>query len=147
LKSLVVPRDLYEHIIEDARRTPDVEICGLLGGRGSVCSAAYPVMNVSPDPATAFYMDPQTQINAMNAMRGSGETMLGIYHSHPRTEAKPSPRDVAGAAYPGVAYVIISLMNPDSAAVAAFDFVDGDFAPMRLSVGETGTETGAGRAR
>lgn len=79
-------------------------------------------------------MDPHTQIAAMAAMRECGETMLGIYHSHPTTPAEPSPRDLAEAAYPGAAYVIISLCDEASPEVAAFAFARGAFAPMCLVV-------------
>jgi len=135
LKALTLPRDLYDRIVADARHTPDVEICGLLAGRGSYCTAAYPVLNVSPTPAVAFYMDPQSQIDALLAMDTDGETLLGIYHSHPRTPALPSARDAAGAAYPGVAYLIISLEEPARIDVAAFTFEAGEFAPMQLATG------------
>ncbi len=131
---LLVPRDLRDRIVADAERTPSVEICGLLAGRDARCTAAYPVRNVSPQPATAFYMDPQEQINAMTAMEASGEEMLGIYHSHPRTEAWPSERDIAGATYPGVACVIISLKNSPGIELAAFAIADGECAPIALEI-------------
>lgn len=135
MNKLVLPQDLHDRIVADATRTPTVEICGLLGGRGTRCTAAYPVRNVSPEPEIAFYMDPQGQIDAMRAMQASGEEMIGIYHSHPRTEAQPSARDIAGAAYPGVAFVIISMQDPAAIDIAAFDFADGAFTPIPLEIG------------
>lgn len=134
MNKLLLPRDLRDRIVADAERTPTVEICGLLAGHNNRCTAAYPVPNVSPDPEIAFYMDPQGQIDAMGMMQTSGEEMLGIYHTHPRTEAWPSDRDIAGAAYPGVAYVIISLRDPAQVAIAAFNFADGAFAPIPLEI-------------
>lgn len=79
-------------------------------------------------------MDPHDQIKAMSAMRSSAETMLGIYHSHPTTAARPSPRDLAGAAYPGVAYVIISLASRENPEMAAFLFIGGGFDPLSLVI-------------
>lgn len=135
MNKLVLPHDLRDRIVADAQRTPTVEICGLLAGHDARCTAAYPVRNVSPDPDISFYMDPQGQIDAMGAMQASGEAMLGIYHSHPRTEARPSARDIAGAAYPGVAYVIVSLKDPAQVDIAAFDFAGGAFTPIPLEPG------------
>jgi len=135
MRRLVLPEALYERIVDDARGSPEREICGLLAGSGDTCTAAYPVKNVSPTPECAFYMDPQSQIDAMGAMDRCGETMLGIYHSHPRTEARPSARDIAGAAYPGVAYLIISLKHDTGPRIAAFDFVDGRFESLNLAIG------------
>ena len=134
LRHLVLPADLAGRIEADARRTPNVEVCGLLGGHGERVVSAYPVTNVSPTPASAFFMDPQGQLNAMREMDRSGEAMLAIYHSHPRTVAEPSPRDLAGAAYPGLAYVIVSLVPDASPSIAAFAFDGGRFERMRLDV-------------
>lgn len=134
LNKLRLPRDLRDRIAADAERTPNVEICGLLAGRGARCTAAYPVRNVSPQAATAFFMDPQEQLNAMAAIEASGEEILGIYHSHPRTDAWPSERDIAGAAYPGVACVIISLKNSPGTELAAFAIANGECVPIALEI-------------
>lgn len=131
---LHLPRDLRDRIVADAERTPGVEICGLLAGRDKHCTAAYPVRNIAPEPATAFCMDPREQISAMGVMQACGEEMLGIYHSHPRTGAWPSPRDIAGAAYPGVACVIISLKNSPASELAAFDITNGACAAIALEI-------------
>ena len=74
------------------------------------------------------------QIAAMSAMRQCGERLLGIYHSHPTTAAKPSARDVDGAAYSGTAYLIIALNGSLEPDVAAFTFEQGAFKPIVLEV-------------
>ena len=130
-----LPTAIYDRLVDDARVSPEYEICGLLAGVGESCSALYPVKNISPTPRITFYMDPQEQIGAMYAMRRSGETMIGIYHSHPTTPAVPSARDIAAAAYPGVAYLIISLHRQAQPEVAAYVFYDGEFAPITLEIG------------
>jgi proteasome lid subunit RPN8/RPN11 len=137
LKRIDLPAALYDRLVDDARASPEDEICGLLAGNGEACSAVYPVKNISPTPRIAFYMDPQSQIDAMFAMRRSGAAMLGIYHSHPTTPAVPSARDIAGAAYPGVAYLIISLTDRARPEVAAFVFDDSEFKPIPLAIDGT----------
>ena len=134
MKQITLPPTLYGRLITEAQAAPEIEVCGLLAGHGEVCTAVYPVKNVAPTPHCTFYMDPRSQIAAMTAMRAATETMLGIYHSHPHTAARPSARDLAGAAYDGIAYVIISLCDPEQPEVAAFMFERGGFKPMRLSL-------------
>ena len=68
-------------------------------------------------------MDAHEQIDAMRTMRHAGETLFGIYHSHPSTPPQPSVRDVELTAYPGMVYVIISLAKPEPQ-MAAF-YLDG----------------------
>jgi proteasome lid subunit RPN8/RPN11 len=45
----------------------------------------------------------------MRRIRDAKQTMMGIYHSHPRTTAYPSLSDVEMAFYPEAVYFIISL--------------------------------------
>jgi proteasome lid subunit RPN8/RPN11 len=44
----------------------------------------------------------------MREIRAAGEEFVGIYHSHPAGENRPSARDLELAYYPEVAYVIVS---------------------------------------
>ncbi len=136
-----VPSTLYRRMIDEACATPELEVCGLLAGFGNSCTALYPVKNVSPTPERTFYMDPQSQISAMATMRQCGQTMVGIYHSHPTTPATPSARDLSHAAYPGVAYVIVSLHDRKQPEVAAFILEQGRFRPLQLAI-EPGDDPG-----
>jgi proteasome lid subunit RPN8/RPN11 len=140
LSQFFIPRDLYRRLFDEASASPEREICGLVGGSGEFAKSLYPVANISPTPATAFYMEPQGQIGAMRTMRDYSEDLVGIYHSHPTTRARPSPADREQAAYPGVAYLIISIADPEAPEVAAFVFDGEDFQDIALSV--TGSPAG-----
>lgn len=139
LSRFFIPGDLYRKLFDEASASPEREICGLIGGSGEFAQSLYPVANASPTPATAFYMDPQGQIGAMRAMRDHTEELVGIYHSHPTTPARPSVADHAQAAYPGVAYLIVSIADPQAPEVGAFVFDGEDFQDIALEV--TGQST------
>ena len=130
-----LPWALYQQLIRDAQAEPDTEVCGLLAGTVDTCNAIYPIKNISPDPQYSFCMDPQAQLAAMNTMGAMKQTMLGIYHSHPTTGAMPSRRDILGATYPEVAYLIISLTVLEQPQVAAFVLVEDHFDQIALVVG------------
>ncbi|MCI0401614.1 MAG: M67 family metallopeptidase [Gammaproteobacteria bacterium] len=106
-----LPRALAKQMLDHAQGAAEVEVCGLLGGRGKQITSVYPVPNAADDPTRFFLMEPRAQIDAMRAMRNVGETLFGIYHSHPSAPAHPSRHDLEQTAYPGVLYVIISLAN------------------------------------
>lgn len=109
MKELVISRPLATRLLFEAQKQPDLEVCGLVGARdGSPCSL-YPVANIAADPARAFEMDPQGQIDAMKAMRERGESLWAIYHSHPAAPPEPSARDLDELGYPDALYLIISL--------------------------------------
>jgi [CysO sulfur-carrier protein]-S-L-cysteine hydrolase len=85
------------------------ECCGLLAGVGNLISAAYPLRNEADKPESRYFASPEDIFAAMRRMRDAGQEMLGIYHSHPRTPAYPSPTDVEMAFYPEANYFIIAL--------------------------------------
>ena len=96
--------------IQGAARTawPE-ECCGLLSGSDAVITNAYPLRNESPKPQTRYFASPEDLLAAMRRIRDAKQTMMGIYHSHPRTTAYPSLSDVEMAFYPEAVYFIISL--------------------------------------
>ncbi len=118
---MTLPEHLREAMFDHARERPGEEICGLLGARAGALQSLYRVANVAADRARAFAMAPQGQIGALRAMREAGETLGGIYHSHPRGPPAPSAADLAQAAYPWVAYFIIALAHDPPLAAWVFD--------------------------
>jgi len=84
-----------------------------LGGKNGSLTNYYPVENIAPDRSSAFLMDPAGQLQAMRLMRERGESMTGIFHTHPSTPARPSPRDHDEARYPDVYYLLLSLMQSE----------------------------------
>lgn len=98
-------------MLDHARTQPLQEVCGLLGGSDGLINNFYPVDNVSDERRCAFLMDPAGQICVLRIMRERGETMFGIFHSHPDTPARPSARDLQEARYADVYYFIASLQH------------------------------------
>jgi proteasome lid subunit RPN8/RPN11 len=72
-------------------------------------------------------MDPLDELRAFRLMDERGWDLIGIYHSHPETEAYPSATDQARAfdeksrpLFPGTCYMIVSLREPGDPQVRAF---------------------------
>jgi [CysO sulfur-carrier protein]-S-L-cysteine hydrolase len=66
---------------------------------------------------TRYRPDPRDLVRAFREMDERGEDLVAIYHSHPASPAMPSPTDRAESAddrgeprYPGVVYVLVTLM-------------------------------------
>lgn len=93
-----------------AREARPEECCGLVGGRDGAVQTVYRLRNIASDPFVAYDGDPRDLAEAQRAMRGRGEKLLAIYHSHPR-EAIPAPSetDVRLAYHPAAVYFIIGL--------------------------------------
>ena len=109
------------------------EACGLLAGTGNTVSHVYEMTNSEPSPVS-YLMDPAEQFTALKYMRRKGLRLLGIYHSHPQSQAYPSPKDVSLAFYDDAVYIIVSLIERDNPEVRAFTIVNGDVDRVDIDV-------------
>ena len=126
-----VRKGVLNRMLEEARRSEDVECCGLLAGRDGEITEVLPAANMLNSP-TAYEIAPAELFKLFRAMRAASLEHLGIYHSHPRGPNVPSPRDVEGAYYPDAAWFIISPAAHVRQSVRAFSIGDGRFAELRI---------------
>jgi len=80
--------------------------------------------NVHPTPETRYLIDMVQVVEAFRASDDFDRELVGIYHSHPRTQAYPSPTDRAEAQWPLAAYVLASLRS-DEPELFAYRIRDG----------------------
>ena len=119
-----VRRPVFEAILDQARQNSLAECCGLLAGTGGAITNAFPAVNVAGNPATGYEIAPEEIVRCMREMRSLGLGFLGIYHSHPKGENAPSPRDVERAYYSEEAYFILSPLPDAAKPVRAFRIRD-----------------------
>ena len=60
---------------------------------------------------TRYLADDRDLISAVTTMRGAGEAILAIYHSHPKWPAIPSRTDLEQNYYGEVPRIIVSLLD------------------------------------
>lgn len=106
-ESVRIVRSVLEEISAQAAHTPEMECCGLLGGRDGVITRIYPAKNALASPK-AYEIAPKDLFRIMREMRSDGVQLMGIYHSHPKGDNAPSPTDVALAFYPDAIHFIAS---------------------------------------
>jgi proteasome lid subunit RPN8/RPN11 len=128
---VLVRASLPDELLAEARRLPELECCGLLGGRDGVITAVLPARNLLAS-ATAYEIEPAELFGLFRRMRGEGLEHLGIYHSHPRGDNAPSPSDVERAFYPEAAYFIVSPLANAARPVRAFRVVRGQARELTL---------------
>src|ERR1700686_2062936 len=128
-----VHKTVMEAMLAEARREPEMERCGLLAGRDGVISVILPAPNALHS-ATSYEIAPKELFALFRRMRAQRLDHLGIYHSHPRGENAPSPRDLERAFYPGAAYFIVSPLAGALRPVRAFRIGDARANEIRLDV-------------
>lgn len=138
LKKAVLDR-MYEHTLSDYPK----ECCGILIGTpdGDTVSV-HPCTNIQDrlhqedpvmyprDAKTAYYIDPAEQFRIISEAENKGFYVQGFYHSHPDHPAYFSAEDTARAlfdgeqAYPGAAYIVVSVIERTIRDVKVFVYND-----------------------
>ena len=126
-----VRREVLQAMLEEARRQPGEECCGLLAGRDGVITTLLPVENALHS-GTAYEIAPLDLFRLFREMRAAGLAHMGIYHSHPKGENAPSPRDIEQAYYPDAAWFIVSPLPDAPHPVRAFSIRDGRATELRI---------------
>lgn len=107
------------------------ECCGLLGGQKEILLDYYPLTNRAETPERHFFAAPEEIFEAMRRMRKRGQQHLGIYHSHPHSQAYPSTTDIDMAFYPQAVNFIMSLHTRE---LRAFYIEGGCVIPVQYSI-------------
>jgi proteasome lid subunit RPN8/RPN11 len=115
LTIITLQRSHRDQIFAYAREADPAECCGLIGGtQNGAAKTIYPMRNVAADKIISYEAAPEDLFAAQRQMRGRGEELLAIYHSHPRSaEPAPSETDVRLAYYPNAVYLIVGLAGPE----------------------------------
>lgn len=110
-----------------AQGYPD-EVCGLLIGKadaqGWQVNEVRQVANLNKERAAdRFQLDPAGYQAIDAELRGSGQEIVGVFHSHPDCPAKPSPTDLTSA-WEGFVYPIVSVCDGNVAEVNCWVVTD-----------------------
>jgi proteasome lid subunit RPN8/RPN11 len=101
-------------MIAQARTALPNEGCGLLAGTidgdMKTVQEVYCLKNTDESPEH-FSMAPEDQFGAIGDMRKKSLLLLGNFHSHPATPARPSEEDKRLAFDSSLSYVIVSLKD------------------------------------
>ena len=131
--TLTVSEDVFQEMLTAARAAAPLEACGLLAGTGEHATTFFSLANADASPEH-YSMRPEEQFAAVKAIRRAGLRLLAIWHSHPATPARMSEEDLRLAYTPDVAYVIVSLAEPDRPQMRAFELRDASACEIEIVV-------------
>lgn len=115
-------------VLAHARAQHPCEACGLLVGVSGQISHAIPADNIAARPEAGFEIDPATLLRVHREARGTGEAVLGHYHSHPNGRTEPSRTDAARAVTDGQVWMIVA-----NEALTAWTMTATGFVPVELT--------------
>lgn len=108
-----ISTDLLDQIRAHGVRDYPYECCGLLLGRyeadGKVVRETYPISNAREESAkrNRFLIQPEEVMRGERYAREHDLEVVGFYHSHPDSPARPSQYDLEHA-WPTYSYIIVS---------------------------------------
>jgi [CysO sulfur-carrier protein]-S-L-cysteine hydrolase len=128
-----ISRELYDAIVAHARAEAPNECCGMVAARNGDAVKVYPATNAEASPFR-FVIDAREQLEIHNEIEAAALDLGAIYHSHTRTEPKPSQTDINfSKAWPGVLWIIVGLAG-DDAQVRTWRIDDGQVSEAELVV-------------
>jgi proteasome lid subunit RPN8/RPN11 len=130
---VILPSAVRAAVVAHAREAVPGECCGMLIGTFDGIVAAVRAINRA-DSLSRFLVDPADHIRARREARAAGLDVVGFYHSHPHSDARPSPTDLAEASYVNHLYLIVGLAD-ESADVRLYRFTGAAFEAMPVVVG------------
>lgn len=122
---LFIPLDGLRAVSDAAEAAYPEEACGLLVGRRLPGGHARVIrvetaFNVAADRRSGFEVDPGIRIGLERELRGTGQAVVGHYHSHPDGPARPSPTDLAKAFEADLIWLIVAVVRRQASQVLAF---------------------------
>jgi [CysO sulfur-carrier protein]-S-L-cysteine hydrolase len=128
-----IAQALVDEIAAHSQEEAPNECCGLISGTDDRATRIHRARNSEASPFR-YVVDPRDQLRIMEEIEAAGEELVGIYHSHTRSEAYPSQTDVNLAdGWPDPLYLICSLAG-DEPDLRAFTIREGGIEEVALTI-------------
>jgi [CysO sulfur-carrier protein]-S-L-cysteine hydrolase len=131
-KKIYIPELLYRRMINHCHEEKPLEACGLFGGVGGHVESGFATDNAHRSPVL-YKVDDRHLLQAFREIQSARQEIIGIYHSHVRTEPVPSQTDIDQATFPEAYYLIVSLAHRRPV-VRAWQIVDRQVAEVQVVV-------------
>ncbi len=135
IEGFIIPKSIYDEMVRYALKIYPFEACGILAGSRWNTEIFYPMKNID-NSGEHFMMEPEEQFGVVKDIRKKKLEMIGIFHSHPATPARPSEEDIRLALTPGVVYLILSLMDKNNLVLKGFDIEGSHVKNVKIEVRE-----------
>lgn len=112
MQSKLILSDMHKNMLaRHAKEAEPLESCALLIGTTNKVFDLFFTDNVAEDPARFFTMSAEQIIKGYKIAQERGLEVVGIFHSHPSSEAYPSETDKKYMQYNPVTWIIYSGSN------------------------------------
>ncbi len=102
-----IPQAMYAEMVAHVVEGYPNEACGAVGSKDGRVVKHYPTANAAEHPDDFSIIDPRELLDIFDDIEEYEGEMI-YYHSHPKSEAYPSPRDKEWARRNKLLYIIFS---------------------------------------
>ncbi len=120
-----IPEAIYNEMVSHITTGYPDEACGALGSKDGIVVKNYPTANAAEFPDDFSIISEADIVRIYNDIDAYDGDMI-YYHSHPRSEAYPSARDIEWAKRSGYLYLIFSYRHYPEPAYARIFAIDPD---------------------
>jgi len=132
---IIITKKDYNALVSFSIKELPNEACAIIAGRGSEVKKIYFMENIKKKPDD-FLMSPEEQFKVIKEMRKKDFEMIGVFHSHPDSPARPSHKDIKMAFYAEAVYFILSLKNRTKPVLKGFKIVKGKPIEEKIKIKE-----------
>jgi proteasome lid subunit RPN8/RPN11 len=140
-----ITKEAYEQLIALCLKARPIEACGILASSTppdedsaaaqTTVDLIIPITNIHINPTYEFSFSPVEWTSAIYELQKNRQSLVGLFHSHPKADASPSSHDTAGfLPASGLTYWIVSLQNPSSPQVQPYRSLQGAFQSIALEI-------------
>ena len=118
-----IPEEIYNEMVSHISAGYPDEACGALGSKDGTVIKNYPTANAAEFPDDFSIISEADIVRIYHDIDAYDGDMI-YYHSHPRSEAYPSSRDIEWAQRSGYLYLIFSYRHHPSPPYARIFAID-----------------------
>ncbi len=140
----LITKEAYERLIELCLQARPIEACGILASSEPAAADSdsvpmidrvIPITNTHINPTYAFSFSPVEWTSAIYELQKNRQSLVGLFHSHPKSDARPSSSDTAGfLPSSGLTYWIVSLQNPEQPQTQPYSAQQGAFHVLPMEI-------------
>ena len=112
LQKIILPQTIKKILTQHAESENPNESCAILYGNGNIVSDVFLTNNIEQSPVN-FTISNEQLIEGYKIAEEKKMDVVGIFHSHPNSEAYPSNTDKKFMQSNPVAWIIYSGINQD----------------------------------
>jgi proteasome lid subunit RPN8/RPN11 len=112
LQKIILPQTIKKILTQHAKSENPNESCAILYGNGNIVSDVFLTNNIEQSPVN-FTISNEQLIEGYKIAEEKKMDVVGIFHSHPNSEAYPSNTDKKFMHSNPVAWIIYSGINQD----------------------------------